>query len=85
MTNCQYANDCDKNDTHFCLTCRHNRGKRDHYNPDPFNPWPKPYYFPYNDDPVYPKRRYDWVINCGDGCCGQKKSYRLGQKTPYFV
>ena len=38
---CPYKGKC-KSYPHRCSTCRHNRGKKDYYEPDRIDPW-RPY------------------------------------------
>jgi len=55
-TNCPYSNKCTSAGTYKCNTCRHNAGKRDYYDPEPYKPWPWPK--PWTPDPYRPT----WVI-----------------------
>jgi hypothetical protein len=50
IINCPYINQCINANSFMCCTCRHNKGKKDYYSPEPYKPpqWPR--------DP--------WSINC---------------------
>jgi hypothetical protein len=68
IVDCPYKNKCTSANSFKCWSCRHNRGKRDYYEPEPYRPFPDPW----KPDPFKPI----WVINC--------KSQTRNLKTPYF-
>ena len=45
--NCPYSGRC-SSEGYKCGSCKYNRGKEDHYEPKPYNPWicPEPHWHP---------------------------------------
>lgn len=75
MTECIYANECSNNNSFMCSSCRHNRVKKNHYEP----------IRPYNQEPWYPKPepypnpwQPTWI-----GIYKNKTEYRLGPEPGY--
>jgi hypothetical protein len=68
MVDCPYKDKCTSANSFKCMTCRHNKGKRDYYEPEPYRPFPTPW----TPEPSRPI----WFINC--------KAQGRNLKTPYF-
>lgn len=52
---CPFKGKCTSANSFRCLTCRHNRGKRDYYDPVPWRPYiPYPEPEPWRSQPVDP-------------------------------
>jgi len=66
---CEYANECTNNNSYMCSSCRHNRGKKNHYEPVNLPWYPKPYPNPWQPT---------WIEIYKD-----KTEYRLGPEPVY--
>ena len=69
IVDCPYKDKCTSANSFKCMSCRHNRGKRDYYDPEPFRPFPQPW----RPEPFKPV----WVSNT--------TSRSRNMKTPRFV
>ena len=74
---CPHVSKCTSANTWKCHSCKHNRGKRDYYEPEPYRP------IPWIAEPWYPPGRNIWYI------CRPKADIKLNQftarKPPYFL
>lgn len=97
MTDCIHANECTNNNSYMCSSCRHNRGKKNYYEPlRPFNPEPwypksEPYPNPWQPTWIGYKDRYETYKDKTGYRLGPELGYRLGikpspkLKTPFFL
>jgi hypothetical protein len=68
IVDCQFKDKCISANSYKCHSCRHNKGKRDYYEPEPYRPFPVPW--------IPSPNRPTWVINY--------TPRTRTMKTPYF-